>query len=105
VSLAREWDLEGGLPRIGTRLPLIDQDGLRHGTVEVERVSVTRFDQVDADVIAAERPGSPRSVEEWQAEMRTFWDVRRESMARLLGQPGWELQPSEPMAAIWFRVD
>jgi uncharacterized protein YhfF len=105
VSLAREWDLEGGLPRIGTRLPLIDQNGVRHGAVEVERVSVTRFDQVDADVIAAERPDSPRSVEEWQAEMRAFWDARRESMARLLGQPGWELQPSEPMAAIWFRVD
>jgi len=104
VSLAREWDLEGGLPRIGMRLPLLDQEGVRHGVVEVERVSVTRFDQVDADVIAAERPGEPRSVEEWQAEMRAFWDVRRESMARLLGQPGWELQPGEPMAAIWFGL-
>jgi uncharacterized protein YhfF len=104
VSLAREWDLEGGLPRIGTRLPLIDHEGARHGAVEVERVTMLRFSEVGPDVIAAERSGAPRSVEQWRAEMREFFALRRESMARLFGEPDWELAPDEPLAAIWFRV-
>ena len=33
LSLAREWDLEGGLPRPGTLLPVRDHDGVRHATV------------------------------------------------------------------------
>ena len=31
VSLAREWELEGGPPRIGQRLPVFDHTGRRHG--------------------------------------------------------------------------
>jgi uncharacterized protein YhfF len=104
VSLAREWDLEGGLPRIGQRLPLIDHEGARHGVVEVERVTVMPFHEVGADVIAAERSDEPRPIDEWRAEVRDFYALRRESMALLFGEPDWEIGPSEPLAAIWFRV-
>ena len=40
VSLAREWELEGGPPRIGQRLPVFDHTGRRHGLVEIVRVAV-----------------------------------------------------------------
>jgi uncharacterized protein YhfF len=108
ISIAREWELEGGLPRIGQLLPLIDQDGARHGRVEVERVSVMPFHAVDSDVIAADRYQSGSagtvSIDEWRRELEEFYDLRRESMARLFGEPGWRIAPEEPLAAIWFRV-
>lgn len=104
ISIAREWELEGGLPRIGQRLPLIDQDGKRHGVVEVERVSVMAFHDVGADIIAADRCEYPITIEEWREEVRDFYELRRESMARLFGEPDWEITPSEPLSAIWFRA-
>jgi uncharacterized protein YhfF/two-component sensor histidine kinase len=104
ISIAREWELEGGLPRIGQQLPLIDQDGVRHGAVEVERVSVMPFHEVDTDVIAAERTEYPVTIEEWRQEVRDFYALRRETMARLFGEPDWDITPEEPLAAIWFRA-
>jgi uncharacterized protein YhfF/two-component sensor histidine kinase len=104
ISIAREWELEGGLPRIGQQLPLIDYEGVRHGAVEVERVSVMPFHEVDTDVIAADRTEYPVTIEEWREEVRDFYALRRESMARLFGEPEWEITPEEPLAAIWFRV-
>jgi uncharacterized protein YhfF/two-component sensor histidine kinase len=104
VSVAREWELEGGLPRIGEQLPLIDQDGARHGRVQAERVSVMPFHEVGSDVIVADRYERPVTIDEWRDELREFYALRRESMGRLFGEPAWELTPSEPLAAIWFRV-
>lgn len=104
VSLAREWDLEGGVPRIGQHLPLIDHEGARHGEVEVERVTVMPFGELGLDVIGAERRDAPPSIEEWQAEVRAFYALRRASMARLFGEPGWDLTLGEPLAAIWFHL-
>ena len=104
ISIAREWELEGGLPRIGQQLPLIDQDGVRHGAVEVERVSVMPFHEVGRDVIVADRCEYEITIDEWRDEVRAFYGLRRESMARLFGEPGWEITPEEPLAAIWFRV-
>ena len=108
ISVAREWELEGGLPRIGQQLPLFDQDGKRHGAVEVERVSVMAFHDIGADIIAADRCESGQagmvSIDEWRQEVRGFYGLRRESMARLFGEPDWEITPAEPLAAIWFRV-
>ena len=104
ISIAREWELEGGLPRIGQRLPLIDQEGTRHGVVEVERVSVMPFHEVDTDVIAADRTEGAVTIEEWREEVHDFYALRRESMARLFGEPDWYITPEEPLAAIWFRV-
>ena len=48
VSLAREWDLDGGPPRIGQRLPITDHEGNRRALVEVTRVALLPFGQVDA---------------------------------------------------------
>ena len=58
VSLAREWDLDGGPPRIGQRLPITDHHGNRRAVVEVTRVAVLPFGQIDEDtVIEGERGG------------------------------------------------
>jgi uncharacterized protein YhfF len=104
IQIAREWELEGGLPRIGQQLPLIDYTGTRHGAVEVERVSVMPFHEVDSSVIAADRTEYPVTIEQWREEVRHFYGLRRESMARLFGEPDWEIRPEEPLAVIWFRV-
>ena len=53
ISVAREWDLEGGVPGIGTRLPIRDHTGREHGAVVVRRVSILPLGQVDAHAVAA----------------------------------------------------
>jgi signal transduction histidine kinase/uncharacterized protein YhfF len=103
VSLAREWDLEGGAPRIGQRLPVIDQHGRRRATVEVVRVTVVPFAEVGPDVVDAEATGAG-SHEDWRAAQRALYDGCREEMAVLLEEPGWRLTDEEPMVVTWFRL-
>jgi uncharacterized protein YhfF len=102
VSLAAEWDLEGGPPRIGMRLPVMDAAGTRHATVEVLRVGVLPFGQV-GDEIIADTAAAPDAAA-WRASYRTFYDGCREELALLLGEPGWRLTDEEPMVVTWFRL-
>jgi uncharacterized protein YhfF len=101
VSLAREWDLEGGPPRVGQRLPMCDTNGRRRGFVEVERVVELPFSAVDAEIVAGE--AEVDSVDEWRARHRAFYDACRHEMAFLLGEPGWRLTDEEPMVALFYR--
>jgi signal transduction histidine kinase/uncharacterized protein YhfF len=103
VSLEREWALEGGVPRIGQRLPVRDYTGREWCCVEVERVALLPFGGVGTDIVAAEASGAP-NVEEWRASHRTFYDGSRHELAVLLGEPGWRLTDEEPMVIIWFHV-
>lgn len=103
VSLAREWDLEGGPPRIGQRLPVLDHRGNRRGEVVVTRVSVLPFAEIDDAIMEAESTGE-RSVDEWRAEYEKFYEGCREEIATLIGEPGWRLTPQEPMVVTFFRV-
>ena len=80
VSLAREWDLEGGPPRIGQRLPVIDHHGRKRACVEVVRVTVVPFAEIGPDVVDAEAAGAG-SHEEWRAAQRELYDSCREEMA------------------------
>src|SRR4051812_22451541 len=89
---AGEWELEGGPPRIGRRLPVLDHTGRRHGVVEVVRVAVLPFSDVDPVSVDAE-PGAP----DWHAGRRQAYDECREEVAALLGDPSWRLTDSEPM--------
>jgi signal transduction histidine kinase/uncharacterized protein YhfF len=101
VSLAREWDLEGGPPRVGQRLPMCDLLGRRRGMVEVDRVVELPFSAVDADIVA--RDADTDSAADWRARHRTFYDACRHEMAFLLGEPGWRLTDEEPMIALFYR--
>ncbi|HEY1597938.1 MAG TPA: histidine kinase [Thermoleophilaceae bacterium] len=103
ISLAREWDLEGGTPSLGQRLPIRDQDGLRWGEVEVTRVVVLPFGQIDPDVVNAESAGAS-TLDEWRADQRRFYDGCRDETAVLLGEPGWRITDDEPMTIVWFRL-
>ncbi len=103
ISLAREWELEGGTPSLGMRLPLRDQDGRRWGEVEVTRVVVLPFGQITPDVVDAESAGAA-TLEEWRADQRRFYDGCRDETAVLLGEPGWRLSDDEPMTIVWFRL-
>ncbi|WP_028059549.1 sensor histidine kinase [Candidatus Solirubrobacter pratensis] len=98
VSLAREWELEGGPPRIGQRLPVFDHMGRRHAVVEVERVALVPFGDVDPATIDPE-PG----VDDWHGGRRLAYDACREEMAALLGDPGWRLTDKDPMVILWYR--
>ena len=103
ISLAREWDLEGGPPRIGQRLPVMDHQDHRWGTVEVVRILVVPFGQIDPEVVDPETAGIS-SIEEWRADQRSFYDGCRDETAVLLGEPGWRLTDEEPMVIVWFRL-
>jgi signal transduction histidine kinase/uncharacterized protein YhfF len=103
VSLAREWDLEGGPPRIGQRIPITDHNGRRRAMVEVTRVAVLPFGQIDAAVVSAESAGAV-SLEEWMASHRAFYAGCRDEVALLLGEPGWRLTDAEPMVVTSFRL-
>jgi uncharacterized protein YhfF/two-component sensor histidine kinase len=101
VSLSREWDLEGGPPRVGQRLPMIDHAGRRRGTVEVQRVIELPFSEIGPDVVAAD--GAVSSVDEWRARHRAFYDGCRDEVAFLIGEPGWRLAEEEPMVVLFYR--
>jgi signal transduction histidine kinase/uncharacterized protein YhfF len=101
ISLAREWDLEGGAPRVGQRVPMCDPNGRRRGFVEVERVVELPFSAIDAEIVAREAEVS--SVAEWRARHHAFYDACRHEMAFLLGEPGWRLTDEEPMVALFYR--
>ena len=103
ISLAREWELEGGTPSLGMRLPIRDHDGVRWGEVEVTRVVVLPFGQIDPDVVNAESAGAS-TLEEWRADQRRFYDGCRDETAVLLGEPGWRITDDEPMTIVWFRL-
>ncbi|MEA2279892.1 MAG: hypothetical protein QOK21_499 [Solirubrobacteraceae bacterium] len=103
LSLAREWDLEGGLPRPGTLLPVRDHDGVRHATVRVTRVTVVAFSEVDEEMATAAM-GEPTAVERWRADRRHFFASCRDEIAVLLGERDWRLTDDEPMACVWFTL-
>ena len=103
ISLLREWDLEGGPPRIGQRLPVRDGTGRTHFFVEIVRVTTVPFGEVDEQVIDAADSGVA-SLAEWRERQRDFYDGCREDIAVLLGEPGWRLTDGEPMVLLWYRV-
>jgi signal transduction histidine kinase/uncharacterized protein YhfF len=106
LALAREWDLEGGPPRPGQRIPVLDASGARRAMVEVERVTVVPFADVDHRILEASHEGEWATVEEWRAGQRAFYDGCRDEVALLLGEPGWRLTDDEPMVVTWFtRVE
>jgi signal transduction histidine kinase/uncharacterized protein YhfF len=103
ISLAREWDLEGGPPRPGHVLPVLDHGGRRRASVEVTRVAVLRFDEIDEDVVATQGP-KRLTMDEWHERQRRFYAACRDEVALLLGEPGWRLTGAEPMVVVHFRL-
>ena len=102
ISLAREWELEGGTPKIGQRLPVMDHRGRRHGTVEVVRIAVMPFGEVDAGSVEEHESGL--GADEWRAAQRDYYDRCREQVARLLEEPGWRLTDAEPLVVLRFKL-
>ena len=98
VSLAREWELEGGPPRIGQRLPVFDHTGRRHGAVEVVGVALIPFGEIDPRTVDPE-PGET----DWHAARARAYDECREEIAALLGEPDWHLTDAEPMVILNYR--
>src|SRR4051794_8368859 len=103
LTLAREWDLEGGLPRIGQLLPVRDRHGDRYATVRVTRVSVVAFSEVDAEAATAAM-GESTTIEQWRADRWRFFEASRSEIAVVLGETDWSPSQDEPMAAIWFTL-
>jgi uncharacterized protein YhfF len=103
ISIAREWELEGGAPRIGQKLPIVDSAGRRRATVEVTRVAVLPFGRLGEDVVAAESAGTAK-LDEWLASHREFYAGCAGEIALLLEEPGWRLTDAEPMVVTSFRL-
>jgi uncharacterized protein YhfF len=103
ISLAREWDLEGGPPRIGQVLPIYDWRGTKHGEVVVTHTTVLPFHLVD-ETIARQIAGDHATVEEWRANRFRYYSLCRDEIAVLLGEPDWQLTDAEPMVVTHFRL-
>jgi signal transduction histidine kinase/uncharacterized protein YhfF len=103
VTLAREWELEGGPPRIGQRLPVMDFTGRRRATVEVVSVASVPFADIDDDWLQPEDVGMP-TLDNWRSERRSFYAAIRDEVALLLGEPGWRFTEEEPMTLLWYRA-
>ena len=102
VSLMRECELEGGAPASASS-PDLDHHGHRRAVVEVTRVAVMPFDEIDEAVVTAESAGA-RSVAEWRGQQRAFYDRCRDEIAMLIGEPGWRLTEEEPMIICSIRL-
>jgi hypothetical protein len=78
---------------------VFDHTGRCHATVEVVRVAVLPFSEVDPRTIDAE-PGEP----DWHAGRRRAYGECQVEMAALLGVPGWRLEDFEPMVILSYRL-
>ncbi|MES1194237.1 MAG: histidine kinase, partial [Solirubrobacterales bacterium] len=103
VTLSREWELEGGIPRIGQRLPIMDYTGRRRATVEVTQVASVPFLEIDDQWLTPEEVGA-ETLEGWRSERRGFYATIRDEVALLLGEPGWHFTDEEPMTLLWYRA-
>jgi signal transduction histidine kinase/uncharacterized protein YhfF len=103
VTLAREWELEGGAPRVGQRLPVMDHLGRRRATVEVAGVAAVPFMDIDDSWLEPEDVGS-ESLDHWRSDRRGFYATIRDEMALLFGEPGWQFTDEEPMQLLWYRA-
>ena len=103
VTLTREWELEGGAPRVGQRLPVMDHIGRRRATVEIVSVASIPFMDIDDDWIEPDEVGAA-SLEGWRSERRGFYATIRDELALLFGEPGWRFTDEEPMQLLWYRA-
>jgi signal transduction histidine kinase/uncharacterized protein YhfF len=103
VTLAREWELEGGPPRIGQRLPVMDHLGRRRATVEVVSVASVPFMDIDDDWLEPDDVGAV-TLDGWRSDRRGFYATIRDEMALLFGEPGWQFTDEEPMMLLWYRA-
>jgi signal transduction histidine kinase/uncharacterized protein YhfF len=103
VTLAREWELEGGPPRVGQRLPVMDHIGRRRATVEVVSTASVPFLDIDDDWLEPEDVGQT-TLEGWRSERRGFYTTIRDEVALLLGEPGWQFTDEEPMMLVWYKA-
>jgi uncharacterized protein YhfF len=81
----------------------MDHHGRRHGTVEVVRIAVMPFGEVDAGAVYEHDPDGV-SPDEWRERQRDYYDRCREQMATLLDQPSWRLTDAEPVVVLRFRL-
>ncbi len=71
--------------------------------VEVTRVAVLPFGQIDGAAVSADSAGTA-TLEEWMESHRAFYAGCRDEVALLLGEPGWRLTDAEPMVLTSFRL-
>ena len=104
ISLAREWELEGGTPKIGQQLPVMDHHGRRHCTVEVVRIAVMPFGEVDTGSIAEHDPTARRHGRSGASASARSTTRGREQIGALLGEPDWRLTDAEPLVVLRFKL-
>jgi uncharacterized protein YhfF len=103
LGVVREWDLEGGPPRPGQRLPCRDQHGRTRGTIEITRSTIVRLEDVTPDLVRGARLGHP-TFEAWLEAAREEFVALAPGLRRLLGDPTWWLGPQELVVVHRFRV-
>jgi uncharacterized protein YhfF len=103
LSLAREWELEGGPPGLGQLVPVIDVRGATRLTLEVTGLSLTRLPEMSAEEFAACAIAGASQDERRELVRRNFAGYRAEH-AVLFGEPDWALTDDEPLIVLRHRV-
>ena len=99
VSLAREWELEGGPPRIGQRLP-----GLRPHRPPPRATSRSSAWRSSRSARSTRRRSTPsRARPTGTRRARAPTTECRDEIAALLGEPDWRLTDAEPMVILTYR--
>lgn len=103
IALHREWELEGGPPRPGVPLDLVDAHGRRRGTVTVVRSTAVRFGDLDERVLDP-RDYGVATIAEARAKFAALADRLRDMIALVLDEPDWELDDDEPVVVQVLAV-
>jgi uncharacterized protein YhfF len=103
ISLAREWATEGGPPRLGQIVPVMDAAGRHRVDVEVTGLELVAFRDIDLATYAAAGVDGA-ALADCQAAVRAFYTGNRDALAVLFDAPGWTLELDEPMVLLRHRV-
>ena len=87
----------------GERLWLVDNELQPITAVEVTRVDVRRFDQVDMDFVRAEAEGH-ETLEAWRKSKKAYWSATAEPEMQSSGYQGWRVKNETILVCLWFRL-
>jgi|LakMenE01Jun11ns_1017448.scaffolds.fasta_scaffold9113256_1 uncharacterized protein YhfF len=107
TATAGLWDeyLEEGelVEEVGEHLYLVNDLGEPIGEIEVTRVDIRKFKDVDLEFALAEGE-SFEDIEHWRKEHRAFWSANAEPEMQSAGHEGWRITNESLVVCVWFRL-
>jgi two-component sensor histidine kinase/uncharacterized protein YhfF len=103
LSVAREWETEGGPPQHGQLMPVVDHRGRRRLTVQVTGLRLLPFCEIGEASYRACGFEEP-TLDACRHAVRAFFTAWRAAIAVLIEDPDWALAEDEPMLVLHHRI-